>query len=179
MRENLKKSPWTCLVNHLALQLAHQFAGDGFVLRAAASVAFKFPVTVVFSLGLGLWEWSFFSNWNGTALEPWNPGTLEPAVGLLSWVNLLSGLWRKANFNSNSYWNCLELLDLEILVVFVCDVLSKYTWNDMIKLRCPHLSHQQLQSSLPYPSVYLMFHQAFPTLVLNLGFPAYSESTDS
>jgi hypothetical protein len=92
----------------------------------------------------------------------WNPGTLEPAVGLLSWVNLLSGLWRKANFNSNSYWNCLELLDLEILVVFVCDVLSKYTWNDMIKLRCPHLSHQQLQSSLPYPSVYLYVSPGFP-----------------
>ena len=34
MKENLRKSPArrTCLVNHLALQLAHQFAGDGFVL---------------------------------------------------------------------------------------------------------------------------------------------------
>ena len=45
-----------------------------------------------FRFNLWTWEWCvvFFAepkNRNGTAaLEPWNGGTLEPAVGVQSWV---------------------------------------------------------------------------------------------
>ena len=57
-------------MNHLALQLTHQFAGDGFVLSFVA------VVTVGFSLGLGL-----VHNFQKTETElHWN--LLEPA-GLL------------------------------------------------------------------------------------------------